>query len=206
MNKAFTIYQSKNSVAMARHDRQRTARSIISRALTIRKALFLLLLVTTAFWAPGGITQAQECRPAVVNYIVRDESGKELAEPALKSISEKLPEKIDEASIYIGEVYFAKDGKAFYSPYSSERKKGKMVRSLSFGSVGPCIVNLKEATLSYHGKRMRLVFNIDINRRNVVVESLPFQEGTFELDLTGWSLDQQIAIPATRWKKVSSKA
>jgi len=52
---------------------------------------------------------------------------------------------------------------------------------------------------------MRLNFNITIDRsqrdRRPVIDSLPFQEGTFVLDLTSWTRNEDKMIPATLWKK-----
>ena len=81
---------------------------------------------------------------------------------------------------------------------------------MEFANAGTCTMHLTEATLTYRHKRMRLIFNIDITRtqhdRRPVIDSLPFQEGTFELDLSGWSHDGDKLIPAERWKKVRDKA
>jgi hypothetical protein len=56
---------------------------------------------------------------------------------------------------------------------------------------------------------MRLIFNIDIARtqpdRRPVIDSPPFQEGIFELDLSGWPRSENKMIPAERWKKVKGK-
>jgi hypothetical protein len=70
-------------------------------------------------------------------------------------------------------------------------------------------MRLTEATLTYHNKVMRLIFKIDIARdqldRRPVIDSPPFQEGAFELDLNGWSRDKDRMIPAQRWKKIKDK-
>jgi hypothetical protein len=39
-----------------------------------------------------------------------------------------------------------------------------------------------------------------------VVDSLPFQEGTFVLDLSGWSHAPEEKIPASHWKKVQESS
>ena len=52
---------------------------------------------------------------------------------------------------------------------------------------------------------MRLIFKLDISRtqpdRRIVIDSLPFQEGSFVLDLSGWSGSDKL-IPATKWMKL----
>ncbi|HXG67916.1 MAG TPA: hypothetical protein VNO70_22645 [Blastocatellia bacterium] len=63
---------------------------------------------------PGGLTHPQFCNPAVVSYIVRDESGNVLSEAELRSIRERLPKSIAAAQLSVGEVSFADDGKSFY--------------------------------------------------------------------------------------------
>jgi hypothetical protein len=160
--------------------------------------------------APGGLTHAQSCNPAVVSYIVRDESGKVLRETELKSICEQLPKSIDSARLYVGEVSFADDGKTFFWPESLDWERGKKVPGLQFINNETCMMRLTEVTVTYHNKKMRLIFNIDIARtqpdRRPVIDSLSFQEGTFSLDLNGWPRDAEQMIPADRWKKVREKA
>jgi hypothetical protein len=71
---------------------------------------------------------------------------------------------------------------------------------------GTCTLNLPQVELNYHGKTMTLIFNISIERshddRRPVIDSVPFQEGTYVLDLSGWSRSRDKMISATRWKKV----
>lgn len=70
-------------------------------------------------------------------------------------------------------------------------------------------MHLTEATLIYKNIKMRLVFNLEITsaelNRRPVVDSLSYQEGTFRLDLTGWSQDADKVIPSEMWKKVRDK-
>jgi len=172
--------------------------------------LFVLTSLVLATSAPDNPSRAQSCNPAVVNYIVRDEGGKVLSEAELKSVYEQLPKSIGDAHTDVGKVSFEDDGKTFYWPESVDWEKGKKVPSLQFANAETCTMHLTEATLTYHNKRMRMIFNIDIARkqpdRRPVVDSLPFQEGAFELDLSGWSHDENKVIPAERWKKVKGKA
>jgi hypothetical protein len=69
-------------------------------------------------------------------------------------------------------------------------------------------MHLSEVTFVYHEKRMRLIFNIDIARnqpnRRPVIDSLGFQEGTFEFDKSGRPEADEI-VPSIRWKKVKDK-
>ena len=165
-------------------------------------------LPTTA--ASVGLTHSQYCNPAIISYIVRDESGRMLTEVELKSLCEKLPESIADARLSIGEVSFADDGETFYWPESTDWQKGKRVPALQFINNETCAMRFTEVTLTYNDKRMRLIFNIDIAKtqpdRRPVVDSLPFKEGVFELDLKGWSRKEDQMIPAQRWNKVKEKA
>lgn len=166
-------------------------------------------LVILVICASAGLAQAQYCNPAVVSYIMHDENGKLLSESELKSVYEQLPKSIGDASTFFGEVSFAEDGRSYYRPESVDWEKGKKVRALEFINSATCTMHLTEVTLVYHQKRMRLVFNIDIQRsqsnRRPVIESPPFQEGTFELDLSDWPSEDQM-IPSAKWKKTKDKA
>lgn len=155
-----------------------------------------------------GLARAQYCNPAVVNYLVRDEKGTLLDQEQLKLVQRKLPEAIDSARVNVDEVSFAEDGVSYYWPESVDYDKGRKQPTLQFVNAATCTMKLSEATITLHGKEMRLLFNVSIERqqrdRRVVIDSLPFQEGTFELDLRGWSHDPEKMIPATRWHKVKT--
>jgi len=168
------------------------------------------LLIFVACVSTGSI-YGQECHPAAVNYIVRDEKGKVLGESDLNAVYErisKLPSEV--GSVYVGTAFLAKDWKTFYSPYSEERKSGEEVPVIAFGHSGPCQLKFADSTLEYHGKKMRLFFDVDIPSKeqpvhDMVVDSLPFQEGTFKLDLSGLKQDDRRVMAASRWKSVSGK-
>lgn len=172
----------------------------------MRVAVVLLVLVICAC---GNSIQAQFCNPAVVSYLVRDEKGELLTEKELQPVYEGLPKKIGDAHTQLDEVSFADDGITFYWPESEDWKKGKKVPALKFLNYETCTLHFTEVTLNYHQRSMRLVFNIDIERkqsdRRPVVDSLPFQEGTFELDLNGWPREEDKMIPSARWKRVKDK-
>jgi hypothetical protein len=175
----------------------------IYRPGRVRLVAGLLLLVSLT---PASLSRAQYCNPAAVSYIVRDENGKVLNEAAVKSMVEPLPKSIGDARVSVGESSFAADGKTFYWQDSVDWSKGVKVASLHFSNVETCTMRLTEVTLTYHNKKMRLIFNLAITReqedRRPVIESLPFQEGTFALDLNGWSRDPTRVIPSARWKRV----
>lgn len=169
--------------------------------------------IKTASGAPStsatrNLAYTQYCNPAVVNYILRDENGKVLTETEIKTVYEQLPKAIGDARLYSGQVTFAEDDRTFYWPESVDWQKGRKLPSLEFVNSETCTMQLTEVGLTYHGKKMRLVFDINIARsqpdRRLVVDSLPFQEGTFGLDLTGWLGSRDQIIPSERWKKVKT--
>ena len=162
----------------------------------------LLFLTTTSY--------AQSCNPAAVSYLVRDEKGKLVSEEQLKSISEQLPEKIGDAGVSTTVVSFKPDNVFYYWPEDAEADNGSKVAALLFANAATCTMHLGEATLIYQGMKMRLVFNIDIDRtqrdRRQVIDSLSFQNGTFQLDLAGWDHASDKLVPATHWKRIKATA
>ena len=149
---------------------------------------------------------AQSCNPAVVDYIIRDENGQVLSQADVKSIVSQLPKQVGDANVNETQVSFAEDKKTYFWPESVDWEKGSKVPALSFANASTCTLHLEDVTLTYKDKKMRLIFNIDIARgqsdRRPVVDSLRFQEGTFELDLGGWTKEDHTMIPSSRWKKV----
>jgi hypothetical protein len=169
--------------------------------------------IKTASGAPStSVTRnpvyAQYCNPAVVNYILRDENGKVLTETEIKTVYEQLPKAIGDARLYPGQVSFSEDERTFYLPESVDWQKGRKQPSLEFVNAETCTMQLTEVTLIYHGKTMRLIFDINIARsqsdRRLVVDSLPFQEGTFGLDQTSWSGRRDQIVPSERWKRIKT--
>ena len=152
---------------------------------------------------------AQSCNPAVVDYIVRDEKGNVLNKEELKTIHQQLPKTIGNADTAVDEVSFTSDAVTYYWPESVDWSKGKKVPALEFANAATCTLNLPRVELNYHGKKMTLIFNIGIERhqddRRKVIDSLPFQNGTYVLDLSGWSPSRDKMITANRWKKSESE-
>lgn len=161
----------------------------------------LALLITFSHSA-----NAQSCNPASVSYIVRDEGGNVVDEADIQSIVDKLPKKVGDATVFVDQVSFAADGVHYFWPESVDFPKGNKQSALGLANAGTCTLHLTEVSLTYHDKKMRLIFNIDIARvqrdRRLVVDSLPFEEGTFALDMTGWTHDEDKLISADRWKRV----
>src|SRR4030095_4399181 len=166
------------------------------------KLLCLLFLLTVMV----STNYAQSCNPAAVHYIVRDEKGNVLTEADLKMVANQVPKQIGDATTSVGETSLAPDNNTFYWPESVEWEKGTRIPSLDFSNAGICAMRFSEVTLMYHNKKMRLIFDIEILRfqddRRPVVNSLPFQAGTFRLDMRGWTHERDKVIPASRWKRV----
>lgn len=163
--------------------------------ITIALSMALLLLASIS-------ANAQSCNPAAVSYIVRDEKGSVIGGEDLKTL--QLPKVIGNADTAVGEVSLAGDGVTFYRQESINWDKGNKIAALEFVNAKTCTLNLPTVDLTYHGKTMHLVFNINIDRhqpdRRPVIDSLPFAEGTFVLDLTSWTSHEDKLIPATLWK------
>ena len=164
--------------------------------LGILLGLLLLPLTTVS---------AQSCNPAAVNYIVRDEKGNVISGEDLKTLHQQLPATIGNGNTAVSEVSFTSDGVTYYWPESVDWDKGKKVSTLEFANAATCTLKLPSVDLEYHGMKMTMIFEISIERhqddRRLVIDSLPFQNGTFTLDLSGWSRSRDKMIPANRWKK-----
>ena len=165
----------------------------------------VLAFLTALLLLASMSANAQSCNPAAVSYIVRDEKGSVIAGEELKALHQQLPKTIGNADTFVGEVSFAGDQVTFYWPESVDFDKGNKLPALEFANAKTCTLDFPSVDLTYHGKKMRLIFNLTIDRsqhdRRPVIDSLPFQEGTFVLDLTSWPRNENKLIPATLWKK-----
>jgi hypothetical protein len=164
---------------------------------------FCLLLCGLVFPAASN---NQSCNPAVVSYIVRDETGKVLGATELKTLAEQLPKQIGDATTSVNETSFAPDKRTYYWQESVEWEKGERLPSLQFSNAGICAMRFGEVRLRRNEKTMRLIFDIEILRfqqdRRPVIDSLPFQNGTFRLDLKNWTHEKDKMIPASHWKRI----
>ena len=171
--------------------------------MNIKLGVFALLV--GLFLLTSTTANAQSCNPAAVSYIVRDEKGTVLSVEELKALQQQLPKTIGDADVAVSEVSFESDGVSFYRRESVDWDKGKKVAALEFVNAKTCTLNLPAVDLTYHGKTMRLVFNLSIERhqndRRPVVDSVPFKAGTFVLDITSWPHHEDKLIPATLWKE-----
>ncbi len=164
----------------------------------------LLVLVIGLTTPSAGYAQA--CNPAVINYIVRDEIGQIVSTEELEMLAEQLPKQIGDATTSVSETSFAPDKRTFYWPESIEWQSGTKLPTLQFSNEGICAMRFSEVTLKRKNKTMRLIFDMEILRfqadRRRVIDSLPFQNGTFRLDLSNWGHERDQMIPALRWKRI----
>ena len=168
----------------------------------------VLLCLVTILAAIQCVAAGQFCSPAVVSYIVRDAKGAVLSEAQLNSVSEQLPKAIGDATVETDQVSFMNDLQTFHWHESVDWEGGKKLPALEFVNAGTCNLHLGEVTLTWGGKQMHLVFNLDVGRdqyiHRTVIDSLPFQEGTFALDLSQWSRDLKKMIPSDSWKRIKT--
>ena len=171
----------------------------------MRRILWIALFLFVAFRP----SFAQSCNPASVFYIVRDEQGKVVGTADLASIAAQLPKTIGDAKTGANEISVKPDKFTYYWHEDADYDRGSKMPALLFSNAATCTMHLGEATINYHGKTMRLIFNIDISRtqddRQQVIDSLTLQNGTFQLDLKGWGREREKIIPATHWKKVRTE-
>jgi len=154
--------------------------------------IFISIFVIFLSWS---FVNAQSCRPAELNYIVRDERGNVLSE----SMLHKVFRDVKPPTSGIGTVAFTEDGKLV--GYSG-KDPAKTLPAIFFVNAASCQITVGEVALTRGKETMRLVFNLDINRRAYTIDSLPFRRGTFRLDQKGLSdIDQKELVPASRWKK-----
>ena len=164
-----------------------------------------IAVLTVVVSATVGIAYAQICPPVGVLYVVRAEDGTPLSSPELESIAKQLPKTIGgatdtagAATVTISSVPANEDGTLRPISYFGE-KSPKTIPALSLSNTYPCSLHLEAVTLMLHGKTMSLIFNLDLDARGIrilVIDSPPFQEGTFALDPPS----AQTVIPAHQWK------
>jgi hypothetical protein len=143
-----------------------------------------------------GAVNAQSCRPAELNYIVRDESGNVMSETMLKRVFRQMKPPTSG----VGSVAFADDGKLV--GYSGKEPK-TIVPAIFFVDAAACKLKIADIVLTRDSETMRLVFDLDIDRRAYTIDSVPFRAGTYRLDQREIAdIDQNSVVPASRWKKV----
>jgi hypothetical protein len=155
------------------------------------------------FWIIGllifiscGHGYGQSCRPAELNYIVRDASGNVMSDTMLKEVFKQMKPPTSG----VGEVAFASDGRLVGC---SGKEPAVTMADIFFVDANTCKMTVGEVALTRGSDTMRLIFDLDIDRRAYTVDSVPFRAGTFRLDQKGLAdIDQSSVVPAERWKKV----
>jgi hypothetical protein len=161
-----------------------------------------VIFVAAAAGLPVAPIEAQRCPYAAAWYVVHSEDGKVLDEADLKTVYEQSPKPVgdDDTGVFLGSLLLQADGTYAHPNFA---KAGSKIPVLDFhGRVNDCFVHLREVTLIYHQRRMQLIFDIDLvpvtfgeaddYRRNpklpnmIVIDGLPFREGTFRLDAARW--------------------
>jgi hypothetical protein len=177
--------------------------SSVSLAMSLKnfirpRSLFVSGLLILTPHALINEAYGQECPPAVLKYIVRDEKGRNFSEAELKAVVKQMPRFAPEVS----SVSLTADGKIL-GEYAEAKEAKTELSALYYADVSSCRLNISRITLQYAGKTMRLIFDLVIDGRSVVVDSRPFQAGTFRLDLKAVAKDGRgRVIPAKRWKKI----
>src|SRR5580765_7808493 len=111
-----------------------------------------LILISCSF------AHGQSCRPAELNYIVRDDKGNVISESSLK----KVFKQVKPPTSGIGTVSFAEDGKLV--GYSGKEPK-ETRPSIFFVDAKTCRMKVGEVALTRGRETMRLIFDLDIDRR-----------------------------------------
>jgi hypothetical protein len=171
-----------------------------------KRAVLLAVLAGLAFTFAARRAEAQSCRPSQLFYVVRDERGRVMDPAGLQA-----PNFIEDM---IGVVKTARDSTGSMAvEIGLDKEKTRSLLLQKFGSEkvralyevrGSCrfseTINFK---LTLHQKNMNLILKVR-GAGDFLVDSLPFQQGTFQIDLS--NPPGRGFFPATMWRKVSDKA
>jgi len=139
---------------------------------------------------------AQSCRPAELHYFVRDSNGKFLTALQLATVAKAMSAPVPDVT----EMALAADGSLV--GYSAKPTRSTRP-ALSFADAKTCRLKVDEWTLTYRGRTMHLIFDLDYERRAYTFDSIPFRTGAYRLDKSRLddSANDQI-ISASSWKRV----
>ena len=162
--------------------------------VTLRRVLGLAMpLVLWHVGAADLTALAQSHRPALVVYLVRDEKGEIMDPKKLDSVSAPKGQEMKAATTFLERD----DG--------TTTKDVKCLQSKVDAGGRPVIVS--EVTLKLRGKTMRLIFNVTALEQRILIDSLPFQDGTFKLsDKRKWTKVMDEAPPADKPAEAKPKA
>src|SRR5215831_2874996 len=150
---------------------------------TMIAGAIICALVMSFFFVPPVAAQPL-CGPASVKYIVRSQNETTLTTAELQTVRAQLQEEIGGAEVVVE----------------------PSIPSLWFWSYRTCVMDLQNVVLEQGGMRMQLSFNLELipgrQPHDVTIDGLPFQEGKFILDRSGWTRNDQ-TLPASSWKSVA---
>jgi hypothetical protein len=169
------------------------------------RILFLIAVGAIVIGLAPQIARAQpRCWGSSLIYIVRDERGKVI--------------NADYDDLWIGSGWDVTDYnfggntwatgpvalRVLPDPIRNELGKSTFLAHIEHGE--PCnFTKPIELRLTFHGKSMNLIFHAE-NKNNVIVDSLPFQQGTFENELSVPRVHGVRYSAAQDWKKVAAAA
>ena len=141
----------------------------------LRLALWLAATFLVCHVCTADLTAvAQSHRPAHVIYLVRDEKGEILDPKKLEAIVAPKGQEMKADTTFLKNA----DGTTTDDVKCLESKV----------DVGGRPVSLSEMTLKLRGQTMRLIFNVTAREERILIDSLPFQAGTFKLsDKKKWT-------------------
>lgn len=147
---------------------------------------FLTLLIALIF-LPASNVFAQRCIGAT-KYIVRDEKGEMMSLKEMEKLTFsfngtalKLHKAPNDAEL----AYYEYEDVQFYDgKFRRQTEKIFLSNPLIFGIDSPC-GKLGDLTVGSGGKLMKLFFDIGEHNTSYLIDSLPFQEGTFQLKSLG---------------------
>jgi tetratricopeptide (TPR) repeat protein len=166
------------------------------------KVLFGAALVASA----PQIARAQRCPDSLLTYIVRDERGQPI-DADMRGLAFGPKEQAWQvgSADFLNQGYFAKEMATRVSPAIAQlsRKVRPLVKSKNCG-----FTEKIELELGFNGKKMKVVLRPQaLNDHSVdyLVDSPPFQEGIFDIDLTIDKDSRRAAYfyPASAWLKVT---
>lgn len=155
---------------------------MINRYILFCSITFLLVLILLS----ASNVSAQPGCYGTTNYLIRDEAGKAMTLKELEKVTVSIngvPMKLrydisgKEPTFYEYEFVHYYENKIIRDTGKIPFKNPLSISIQPYGFCG----KTGDLTLTYRGKRMRLIFDID-EARHAMIDSLPFQSGTFYLN------------------------
>lgn len=138
-------------------------------SMKLTRFVFLVVLVWCATVAA---VRAQSDYPTRIVFLVRDAQGNILDPAKLDAVVSPKGEEMKASTTFIEHA----DG--------SVTRNVKCLESRLHLGGGP--VHLSELTLTYQGKKMRLLFHATAKQERKLIDSIPFREGTYKLSQNKW--------------------